>query len=66
MLAQQLLVSARESKDENHHAIGNIAAGDTAFWCGQFETASERMALVAETAANKSTVEVSIMHSSLD
>jgi class 3 adenylate cyclase/tetratricopeptide (TPR) repeat protein len=44
-LAQQLLASARESKDDSHLAYANFAAGDTAFWCGQFETAAEYLAL---------------------
>ncbi len=44
-LAQQLLASARESKDDSHLAYANFAAGDTAFWCGQFDSASERLAL---------------------
>jgi class 3 adenylate cyclase/predicted ATPase len=44
-LAQQLLASARESKDDSHVAYANFAAGDTAFWCGQLDTASERLAL---------------------
>ena len=44
-LAQQLLASALESKDDSRLAYANFAAGDTAFWCGQFDTASERLAL---------------------
>jgi class 3 adenylate cyclase/predicted ATPase len=44
-LAQQLLASARESKDDSHVAYANFAAGDTAFWCGRLDTASERLAL---------------------
>jgi adenylate cyclase len=44
-LAQQLLASARESKDDSRLAYANFAAGDTAFWCGQLDTASERLAL---------------------
>jgi class 3 adenylate cyclase/predicted ATPase len=44
-LAQQLLAAARESKDDSRLAYANFAAGDTAFWCGQFDTASERLAL---------------------
>ncbi len=44
-LAQQLLASVRESKDDSRLAYANFAAGDTAFWCGQFDTASERLAL---------------------
>jgi predicted ATPase len=44
-LAQQLLASALESKDDSRFAYANFAAGDTAFWCGQLHTASERLAL---------------------
>jgi predicted ATPase len=43
-LVQQLLASARESKDDSHLAFANFAAGTTAFWCGQLETAAERLA----------------------
>jgi class 3 adenylate cyclase/predicted ATPase len=44
-LVQQLLASARESKDDSHLAFANFAAGNTAFWCGQLENAAERLAL---------------------
>jgi predicted ATPase len=43
-LAQQLLASARESRDDSHLAFANFAAGNTAFWRGQLETAAERLA----------------------
>ena len=43
-LAQQLLTSVRDSKDDSHVAYANFAAGDTAFWCGKLETASECLA----------------------
>ncbi len=43
-LVQQLLASARESKDDSHLAFANFAAGNTAFWCGRLETAAERLA----------------------
>ena len=43
-LVQQLLASADESKDDSHLAFANFAAGNTAFWCGRLETASERLA----------------------
>jgi predicted ATPase len=43
-LAQQLLASAHESKDDSHLAFANFAAGNTAFWRGQLETAAERLA----------------------
>ena len=43
-LVQQLLASAGESKDDSHLAFANFAAGNTAFWCGQLETAAERLA----------------------
>jgi class 3 adenylate cyclase/predicted ATPase len=39
-LVQQLLSSARESKDDSHLAFANFAAGNTAFWCGRLETAA--------------------------
>ena len=42
-LGQQLLASARESKDDSHLAFANFAVGNTAFWCGQLETAAERL-----------------------
>ena len=42
-LGQQLLASARESKDDSHLAFANFAAGNTAFWCGQLETAAEHL-----------------------
>ena len=44
-LAEQLLASTRESKDDSRIAYANFAAGDTAFWCGQLDTAAERLAL---------------------
>ena len=44
-LAQKLLESVRESKDDSRLAYANFAAGDTAFWCGHLDTASERLAL---------------------
>ena len=44
-LAEQLLASTRESKDDSRIAFANFAAGDTAFWCGQLDTAAERLAL---------------------
>ena len=40
-LVQQLLGSARESKDDPHSAFAHFAAGNTAFWRGEFETAAE-------------------------
>jgi predicted ATPase len=43
-LVQQLLASARESKDDSHLAFANFAAGNTAFWCGRLEIAAERLA----------------------
>ena len=43
-LVQQLLASARESKDDSHLAFANFAAGNTAFWRGELEAASERLA----------------------
>ena len=43
-LVEQLLASARESKDDAHLAFANFAAGNTAFWCGRLETAAERLA----------------------
>jgi len=44
-LVQQLLASARESTDDSHLAFANFAAGNTAFWRGQLDTASEHLAL---------------------
>jgi class 3 adenylate cyclase/predicted ATPase len=43
-LVQQLLASADKSKDDSHLAFANFAAGNTAFWRGQLEDASERLA----------------------
>jgi predicted ATPase len=43
-LVQQLLASTLESKDNSHLAFANFAAGNTAFWSGQFETAAARLA----------------------
>ncbi len=47
-LAQQLLASVRDSKDDSHVAYANFAAGDTAFWCGELKTASECLALAID------------------
>src|SRR5262249_48851414 len=43
-LAQWLLASASESKDGSHLAFANYATGDTAFWSGRLESASEHLA----------------------
>ena len=43
-LAQQLLSSARESKDDSQLVFANFAVGDTAFWRGQLEASSEHLA----------------------
>jgi tetratricopeptide (TPR) repeat protein len=43
-LAQQLIASAHVSKDHSHLAFANFAAGNTAFWRGHLEDASERLA----------------------
>jgi DNA-binding winged helix-turn-helix (wHTH) protein/predicted ATPase len=40
-LAKQLLASAGESKDDSHSAFAHFAAGNTAFWRGQLDTAAE-------------------------
>jgi predicted ATPase len=40
-LAQQLLTSARQSGDDSHCAFAHFAAGNTAFWLGEFESAAE-------------------------
>jgi predicted ATPase len=42
-LAQQLLASAHESKDDSRLALAHLAAGGTAFWCGHLEDASEHL-----------------------
>ena len=47
-LAERLLTSVGESKDDTRLAYANFAAGDTAFWCGRIETASERLALAID------------------
>ena len=68
-LAQQLLASACESKDDSrHHAHANFVAGDTAFWCGQFKTAAEHLALAIaaarpENRPSRATVEDAAMFS---
>jgi predicted ATPase len=42
-LAQQLLASAHESKDDSRLALAHLAAGATAFWRGHLEDASEHL-----------------------
>jgi len=42
-LAQQLLASATERKHDSHLIFANFAIGNTAFWCGQLEAASEHL-----------------------
>ena len=39
-LVQQLLGSARQSKDDPHSAFAHFAAGNTAFWRGELESAA--------------------------
>src|SRR5215472_4326593 len=48
MLAHQLLESLCDSKDDSYVAYANFAAGDTAFWRGQLETAHECLALAID------------------
>ena len=40
-LAQQLLTSVSQSGDDSHRAFAQFAAGNTAFWRGEFESAAE-------------------------
>jgi hypothetical protein len=42
-LVHQLLGSARESKDDSHSAFAHFAAGNTAFWRGELESAAESL-----------------------
>ncbi|PWT82119.1 MAG: hypothetical protein C5B58_08780 [Acidobacteria bacterium] len=43
VLAQQLLGSAGESKDDSHSAFAHFAAGNSAFWRGELENAAESL-----------------------